>query len=137
MKREGWLLAVVLLTLTILVSLALLAPPPSPKPPCLGNNCVMLSRGGCTIIHFPYAPTCVPTSDQWGNQDECEHPPYFILGCTLKSTTLDVRLYQCTAPPPPGAVGLHWQWIEEREYNCGAKCRAEFVTKKPPSSGEE
>lgn len=104
MKHErGRLLTALLLTL-LLISVTTLVSLTS-QSPCLGNNCVTLATGFC----FPFLSiSCVTTRDQWGNYDECVHPPY-TSSCLWKSTTFDVWLYQCTASSLPGAVGLHAQ----------------------------
>lgn len=151
MKHEGLLLtAVSLLTLTVggivfFSSPAPIAQTPSEKQvvplasPCLGDNCVTLEEGTlCKIIGGANYVACVPGKDKWGNYDECEHPIYIPLLCRhIIEDTKDVRLYQCNAPPPKGKVGPHSQWMQEITYKCGTKCRAEFVTKKPHTSGEE
>lgn len=53
--------------------------------------------------------------------------------CAETERSKDVRLGQCMAPPPKGASGPHWQWEEVREYRCGTKCKAEFITSKVSS----
>ncbi len=115
----GLLLTLLLILVTSWVSL-------TSQSPCLGNNCLTLARGSCFLL-FPIS--CVTSCDRWGNYDEWVHPVYSS-SCWLLDRTLDVWLYQCAAPPPSGAVGIHAQWMKIRTYRCGTVCRSEFVTKK-------
>ncbi len=127
MKHERmWLLTTSLLTLLLILATSKILP----TSPCLGNNCVTLAVGSCKYV-LNYQISCIESRDQWGNKDECVHPLYFPYYCKETNRTRDVWLYQCNAPPPPGATGPHAQWMEIRTYNCGTECRAEFVTKKP------
>lgn len=127
MKREGWLLFATL-WLVLMTGWSLLT-----SRPCLGNNCLTLATGFCSVLFQgnPFYESCMPGTDEHGNQDECVHPAVLPFLCSLKNRTYDVWLFQCYPPPPPNAAGLHVQWMEEREYRCGTKCRSEFVTKKP------
>ncbi|MEZ8220629.1 hypothetical protein GG496_000796 [Candidatus Fervidibacteria bacterium JGI MDM2 JNZ-1-D12] len=123
--EERWLLTASLLTLLLILVTGIL----TSQSPCLGNNCITLATGYCNSF-FPIP--CVRDRDPWGNYDECVHHSVYIpYLCREISRTGDVWLYQCTAPPPSGAVGPHAQWMEIRTYFCGTRCRAEFVTKKP------
>lgn len=133
MKREGRSLLVVSL-LTLLLTLMIVRVSLTQQS-CYGNLCLTTATGPCR--HFFPLPLCLPDSDQWGNRDECVHPLIIPLLCWEKSRTRDVWLFQCTAPPPRGAVGLHNQWMEIREYYCGTQCLALFVTPKKPAVSPE
>jgi len=85
---------------------------------------------GCVTVN-PAPPGCQVQCEWDSWSAECFHPVFFVQH-TLVSRTGDIYEWQCVpCDVPEGTLSPQYmQWWELREYSCGVKCAAFFVTKK-------